>query len=279
MASTFTKMLSEVRPELETIVTTLAAKKTTLPQDQVEFQADDFVTALATAEEGLRQVKRLQSLHRFVKTDPATLDGLLSAIDSGQTDLPTTRVITHQKSGWETPRSLEYLYGVPADQILSFNDLAMDQFDAATEILIPLPSTSLTPMDNGLIFGPQTDDLFCGTDVAPDLHIGNDGDLVKLSPLDTVKQTVQNVMSSEYGDIPFYETTGLDHYAGSDYTTDVVQQMLQYNVANLLAQDTRIAEVLSITVTKEQNAVLVSTKVRLQNSKEITVTTPNGANT
>ena len=251
----------------------LTLKFNALSEDDQEWGADNLYDAIRSTENTIRQLKIFANIDRFMQNTPAVVAAQLTAISQGQQATQPYNVITHAKSDFETPRSLEVMYGVPAATILDYNDMTMDEFDAASTVLIPMPANNTN--NNVLVVGDQSGTNILGTDIENNATFDPlTNDLKILNTVDTAAQYYQNILSSEKGDIPFYEDIGLPSYAGSDLPTDVVLSMLQQAIEALLTADPLIKTIDAITVTKSGNTVQARSQFHVaNNTNPITVTT------
>jgi hypothetical protein len=64
------------------------------------------------------------------------------------------------------------------------------------------------------------------------------------------------------GDVPFYETFGLDLEAGDDYPPETILSLVQVKVLNGFMQDPRVMNIDVLSVTRDGNSLSVGVQVQ-----------------
>lgn len=256
--SKYYTLAEQAMKTLEDSIGVLIYNKNLLSDDDQEYGSQNIYDLITKADEAFRQLKVLDCVHEFMGTTKNIMDAQFTAVENGNRSGAYT-ILNYQKADYETPRSLEMKFGVPAQTILDFNHMTMDVFDRASIVQIPMPDT-IAPANSVFVTGDQSGNGALGRDIS---NSGDfvDGDFEVLSPEDTLAQTVGNILGSERGDIPFYEKAGLPARAGSDLQDEELLPMIQQDIVTALDADSQTLSVDEVTVVRQGNGVSASVRM------------------
>lgn len=265
MKPKLTQYFSEVAKAIAALEQVRATLEANAPAGELaDYDRTNWSEAIWRVQNAINRLRVAEKADRFERVTPEQMATIFRAYDAGQ---PTGKVVIsvpHKITDRDTLRLLEWRYGTFYTRILTYNGLDAGSFYAlapGTTIQIPVEADVTTAKDVA-VFGSQSGQNILGRDLPNVLAEGADGDLAVLEPVETFEQSMRNLALSIRGDVPFYETFGLDLQAGADYPQEAILSLVQVKVLNGFMQDPRVKNIDVLDVTREGNGL--SVKVQIQ---------------
>lgn len=187
-------------------------------------------------------------IHRLMRMDQQTFMRVLN----GETLTHSSKII-HTRKQTDTLRSIAVKYGVTVDEILIANNITTSEFDSLIEIIIPLKKTDgLAVYPDVLTFDSHIGNKVLGKDISMYGEIA-DGDLLVLAEERTFEQGMKILITTAKEDVAFDESYGAAPEIGGDYPPEAILNMLTVEMLKNLSQDTRIAKVDNLQLTRQNN--------------------------
>ena len=265
MDTKLTQYFSAIASAIATLEQMKATLEANAPAgDLADFDTTNWSDAIWQVQNAINQLRIAGAADRFERVTREQMQTIFRAYDAGE---PTGKVVIsvpHFVSDRDTLRLLEYRYGVAYDTILQYNGFSASSFYAlapGATILIPVEADVTTAKDIA-VFGDQSGQNILGQDLPNQLSAGADGDLQVLAPVETFQQAMQNLALSIRGDVPFYETFGLDLQAGADYPPEAILSLVQVKVLNGFMQDPRVKNINVLSVTRNGGSLSVQVEIQ-----------------
>ena len=220
------------------------------------FEETDWYGILANLRTAIDVLNKMKNVHMFERVSKEQLDQLFSA---HSIDASTGKIvfgITHNIASYETPRSIEVLYGVSWVDILEYNDITAEEFESLDTVIIPVPLERLkSATTNIMTFGDQAGLNVLGKDISETLEEDDTGDLKALAPAESFAQNINNLANSQKGSIQYYEDYGMDIDVGEDWAEEAYEGLIQIRIMSSLKKDPRVKEVQVPVLRRESNKI------------------------
>jgi len=274
MAITLLNYFSEIERGIQALSSMYAAIERESQDD--DLAVGDWLTALWQLQNAINKLTIASAIHRFERVTKDQMLALFRAQGEGKSTGKVILSIPHTLTAFDTLRSLELKYGVEYPEILQYNNLTSEEFETlqpGTMISIPVPVSILQKTLDIPVFGDQTGENILGRDLPNAVVEGTDGDLKVLEPRDSFVQAINNLSLSQFGDLPFYETYGLNLQAGGDLPRDAEDALAQINIINGFSNDPRIKTFELLDIVREQTALRISAQITPIKGEPITIPT------
>jgi hypothetical protein len=265
METTLSQYYAQIAQAIAALEQMLATLLVNAPAGELaDYDTTNWSDAVWQVQNAINQLRIAGAADKFERVTREQMQTIFRAYDAGE---PTGKVVIsvpHVRSDRDTLRLLEYRYGVAYDTILQYNGLSASAFYAlapGATILIPVEADVTTAKDIA-VFGDQSGQNILGRDLPNALAAGPDGDLQVMEPVETFQQAMRNLALSIRGDMPFYETFGLDLQAGADYPPEAILSLVQVKVLNGFMQDPRVKNIDVLSVTRDGNSLSVGVQVQ-----------------
>jgi hypothetical protein len=223
----------------------------------------------------INNLQKAYTIERFQRVSKEQMQSLFSAYINNESPGKIIVGFVHTIREFDTLRLLEIQYGVPWQNILSFNNITVSEFETQTTINIPVPiDLSIRASNDIAVFGDQTGDLILGKDFPNEIAEDTDGDFKVLTTSETIKQGVQNLSVAQQGDLPFYENWGLNLELSEDVPFESVESFIQLRILEGFSIDPRIQAVEVLETVRTQNAVNVTIELRPVQGDNFNISVP-----
>lgn len=223
----------------------------------------DWNDVLWKIQNSINNLQKAYVVERYQRVSKEQMQSLFSAYINSESPGKIIVGFTHNIREFDTLRLLEVQYGVPWQNILSYNNITASEFETQTSVQIPVPIDLAIRASNDItVFGDQTGELILGKDFPNEIAENADGDFKVLTPSETIKQGVQNLSVSQQGDLPFYENYGLNLELSQDVPFESVESFIQLRILEGFSIDPRIQAVEVLETVRTQNAVNVTVELR-----------------
>jgi hypothetical protein len=241
-----------------------------------DLDSTDWNTVLNDLQRAINKLQVMRAVHKFERVSKEVMDMILQASMNGESTGKKIVAIKHTISDRDTLRTIELRYSIPWQDILDYNGITVAEFYSRKEIDIPFPLSVTRNATLGIaVFGDQSGSKILGTGLPNELSIDTDtNDLHVLSAEDNFLQAIRNISIAEHGDLPFYESYGLDLKIGEDYPTQVKDSMLQLKIADGFAADPRVKSVNITDIKRLDNAVTIGCSIEALTGQSVQVNTP-----
>ena len=223
----------------------------------------DWANILFRLQNTINNLYNIKAVHKFQRVSQEQMQSLFAAYINNESPGKIIVGFTHTLRSFDTLRSLEVQYGVPWQNILAYNNITASQFATQETINIPVPiDLSLRASNNIAVFGDQTNEAILGADFPNDIQEDSTGDFKVLTPSETIKQGVQNLSTAQQGDLPFYESWGLNLILAEEVPSDTVESFLQLRILEGFSIDPRIDTVEVLETVKQGNTITISVQIK-----------------
>ncbi len=232
-----------------------------------EFDTTNYSDILIRLTTFRRNIIRLQNANKFLRLSKEGF--ALQATSSTGKKVE----IIHTVKDYETPFSIVQQYGVSLDDVLNKNNITTADFTAGLQLKVDIdPSQGLNQIyDNIPSYGDQSGSLVFGSDLPNTLAVDTNGDLIALSPEDTLAQGINNRTQTKQGDYPLVSDFGLSPLVGSEIPNDLTNALYIKEIENSLAQDSRIASIDDLQFTRKGNAINITCQITAINNKNLSI--------
>jgi len=157
----------------------------------------------------------------------------------------------HTIKGYETPLSIAKKYNVTLESILIKNNITTNDFTAGRIIRIEVSNAELKSIYNEILtIGDQSNDLIFGSDLPNELKVDSNGDLAVLDNISTLKQGLENLLTTKRGSYPMNEDFGVENFIGREMPLDLKKNMIMVQTSENIEQDKRIKAVTEFNFTE-----------------------------
>ena len=195
-----------------------------------------------------RYLIRSQRIERFLKS---TQDSI---------ERTNTLTIEHTVKQYETPLMIARKYSVDISEILRMNNITSDQMTAGVKIKIEVPFTqSQVNADLIPVYGDVSGSNILGKDFVNPLKPNNKGDVSAYDPINTVRETVGNRITTKTGEYPLYPDFGLSGIVGEELEQEIANALLAVKITEALEKDPRISVVTDVSFSEDRANITAKT--------------------
>ena len=207
----------------------------------------DYEKNVFELNELVQNLRIIQRQNRLLRIDDATKTTMLSQFQNNEDPKPIIITEIYTVSELDTLEGIGIKLKVDWKKVAEYNNLDSMDLTAGDELAIP------REIDPRIIFQYQEQDTpvfdlpsgenILGKDLPNTLEEDTDGDLKVLNARETFVQGMENIMSTDYGSLPFYPGWGLEHWVGDDVPADVQGDWKKEMLRRSFLRDSRVFEV------------------------------------
>jgi len=228
-----------------------------------QYDTNDWYGALWDIQNTINQLQVMANVHKFERVSQDQMKAIFTSFDNGTPSGKTVVSIAHTITDFDTLRSLEVKYGIPWQTILDFNNISPS--DIATGMAIDIP-VQVNIMPNAstqiAVVGDQSGLNILGADLPDEIIDDGNGDLLVLDPLTSFQQAIDNLITTQKGELPYYEDYGVDLILPEQYPVEVQESMIQVRLNEALSAEPRIKQITILDVSKTGNTIQASLQVQ-----------------
>jgi hypothetical protein len=216
-----------------------------------EFDVINYAEILNSLYKTKNTIIKMLNAHKFYRLSKEAFINKAEKKESKRVE------ILHTVKSYETITLIARMYGIDPTQILEKNNIISSDLAAGMSLRLEIPDSKklLTVYENIPTYGSQEGILVLGKDVRNDLMFNADGDLETLSCEDTLKQGLENRMTTIKGDYPLADDFGIEFGSNTEIPNDLYESFYLIKITNQLKQDARIADIIDLTIEREQNSI------------------------
>lgn len=190
-----------------------------------------------------RKINRMQVVHKYLRMSQETF--IAGDITSD------AKEIYHTVSSFETLHSIAKKYNISIELILKNNNISSQNLTAGSALKIVQAEANL--LEAGKIDIPvytESGDLIevLGRDLKNSLEIGDFGDILALTPRNTISQGLINRLTTLAGDYPNEDDFGLDYFSDLKTNPELINNLWKVKIMSQLETDPRIKNVKSLEI-------------------------------